>query len=454
MSAQQSSTKTSEGSRASGTRLYRRWFLLARGVWITQVVLTLAIFFASLPVYVVLLRTPCSGSACSYLQLTPEQAEALKGTGLFPGVYTAYTVVLTLVTMAVCLLVSIVIVLRRADDRMALLVALLLLSLGPSTLAFNVSAIRSPWQVPNECLSFLFVTLLPLVFSLFPTGQFVPRWMRWPTVAFLALQIPFTFFPALAALDVSAVSLGFLLFLGGVPLFVAAQLYRYRRVSSPLERQQTKWVVFGFAVVLLYLFLGVVPYLLFPVLAGNTSFYLLVYTAVEGILLLLIPLSFGFAILRSRLWDIDVLINRTLVYGLLTTSLLAMYLVLVFGGQYLLASLFGKNNQVVLVVSTLIVASLAVPLRRRMQALVDRRFYRSKYDAGRVVARFNDTLRHEVHLEPLCEQLLAVVEETMQPAHLSLWIFESERMSIPSLQIGTLPSVATGGDKKATGHDA
>ena len=121
--------------------------------------------------------------------------------------------------------------------------------------------------------------------------------------------------------------------------------------------------------------------------------------------------------LRYRLYDIDVLINRTLVYGLLTATLLGTYLLLVFGGQYLLASFFGPSNTVVLVVSTLLVAALFQPLRQRVQQLVDRRFYRSKYDAARVVARFSETLRQEMNLDQLCEQLVTVVQETVQPSH-------------------------------------
>jgi len=126
--------------------------------------------------------------------------------------------------------------------------------------------------------------------------------------------------------------------------------------------------------------------------------------------------------LRSRLWDIDVLINRTLVYGLLTASLLAVYLVLVFAGQTLLSSLFGHNNDLVLVGSTLIVAALFQPLRHRIQQVIDRRFYRRKYDAQKTLAAFSATLRGEVNLEQLHEHLIAVVQETMQPAHVSLWL--------------------------------
>jgi hypothetical protein len=162
---------TESRERLSSARLYGRWLLLARVGWVALVVLTLAIFFASLPVYLALLQTPCAGPACGYQQLTPEQAGALKGIGLFPDVYTAYAVTLTLALMMVCLVVSTVIIWRRSRDRMALIVALFLVTLAPFAVMLNVSARPSPWQVPNECLSFLFVALFQLVFSLFPPGS-------------------------------------------------------------------------------------------------------------------------------------------------------------------------------------------------------------------------------------------------------------------------------------------
>jgi hypothetical protein len=252
--------------------------------------------------------------------------------------------------------------------------------------------------------------------------------MRWPIVAFLAVQIPFTFFPALAALHISAVSLGFLVFLGGAPFLVVAQLYRYRRVSSPLQQQQTKWVVFGFAVLITYMVLGIVPYLMFPVAASSGSLYLPAHTAVQNILLLLIPLSFGFAMLRSRLWDIDVLINRTLVYGTLTVLLALVYVGLVIGLQSLVHLFTGQVSQspVVIVASTLAIAALFQPLRHRIQKIIDRRFYRRKYDAAKTLEAFSARLRNEVNLEQLREQLLNVVQETMQPAHVSLWLCPPE----------------------------
>jgi hypothetical protein len=189
-----------------------------------------------------------------------------------------------------------------------------------------------------------------------------------------------------------------------------------------MERQQLKWFTYGLAISILMLIIILITIFTLPSGGPGALFYLAVVC---------IPISAGIAMLRYRLYDIDVLIHRTLVYGLLTASLLVVYLGLVFGGQYLLASLFGPNNAVVLVVSTLIVAALFQPLRRRVQHLVDRRFYRSKYDAAQVLARFGETLRQEVNLDQLCEQLLVVVRETMQPAHLSLWFRPRKPKDMP-----------------------
>jgi len=406
------------------TRLHGRWLLLARGFWITLVVLTLGIFFASLPVYLAQLQTPCAGMACTFsLQLTLELAGALKGIGLSLGNYVAYSVALTLASVVVCLVVSTLIVWRRSDDRMALLVALMLVTLGPFFATLSVWESSSPWRVPNAFLYFLTGALFVLVFLLFPNGQFVPRWMRWTFVVFLVGQVPSIFFRDVPfALNTSAAQVSYLLVIGEAAILAVVQLYRYRRVSSPLERQQTKWVVFGIAVPVIVYVSVHVPYLIFPVLASPGSLYPLAVIVVGILLLLLIPLSFGFAMLRSRLWEIDVLINRTLVYGALTVILTGVYVGLVIGLQALLRGIISQDSGVAIVISTLAIYFMFQPLRRRIQRIIDRRFYRSKYDAAKTVAAFSTTLRQEVDLDQLREQLLAVAHQTMQPAHVSLWL--------------------------------
>ena len=197
--------------------------------------------------------------------------------------------------------------------------------------------------------------------------------------------------------------------------------YRSRYLFTYIQRQQTKWLLYGFVPFALLNFLTEVLQGI-PALNPSTTLIAVVEPVVEVVSYLIITLAVGIALLRYRLFDIDVLINRTLVYGLLTATLLGTYLVLVLGGQHLLSSFLEPNNAVVLVVSTLIVAALFQPMRQRMQQVVDRRFYRSKYDAAQVVADFGETLRQEVNLDQLCGQLLTVVQETVQPTALSLWL--------------------------------
>ena len=159
---------------------------------------------------------------------------------------------------------------------------------------------------------------------------------------------------------------------------------------------------------------------------------------------ILIPLSFGFAILRYRLWEIDTIINRTLVYGALTVLLALLYFGLVISLESLVHLITGQVSQssIVIVASTLFIAALFQPLRRRIQRIIDRRFYRRKYDAAKTVAAFSATLRQEVDLEQLREQLLTVVQETVQPAHVSLWLRPSARHANQRAPLGANPPVS------------
>jgi len=404
MSVQDAPTKTRKRSQALDTRLHGRWLLLARGLWITLVVITLTIFGASLPVYIAQLQTPCAGTACWYTQLTPEQAGALTGMGLSLGDYTAYMVALTLASVVVCLVVSTLIVLRRSDDRMALLVALTLVTFGPIIATNSVSASLSPWRVPNECLNFLALSLLVLVFLLFPSGQFVPGWMRWTLVGFLAGLVPTAFVAPLMP-NTLGEWLTYLVSLGVLATVVFIQLYRYRHVSSPMQRQQTKWVVFGLAVPATVDALVTVPYLIFPVLASRSSLYLLAHNVVFPFLPLFLPLSFGFAMLCSRLWDIDVLINRTLVYGTLTAIVVGVY-VLVVSILSTLLHTFGDFP--IALLATGLIAVLFQPLRARLQRMINRLMYGERDEPYAVLSRLASRL--EATLAP--EAILPTIVET------------------------------------------
>ncbi len=144
-------------------------------------------------------------------------------------------------------------------------------------------------------------------------------------------------------------------------------------------------------------------------------------------LVLIIPISIGIAVLRYRLWDIDILINRTLVYGALTSILAVIYLSLVFALQFLLRGIINQDSPIAIVAATLVIAALFQPLRHRLQETIDLRFYRRKYDAARIMAAFSASLRNEVDLNQLNEHLIAIVEETMQPTYVSLWLRKPDR---------------------------
>jgi hypothetical protein len=223
---------------------------------------------------------------------------------------------------------------------------------------------------------------------------------------------------------------GYLLISFGTGVY--AQLYRYFRVASPAERQQLKWVIVGLGA-FMSTALAVLPpldYLLAsPAVSANPA-RALVLSVIPDTLFratsLFIPVSITISVLRYRLWDIDIIIRRTLIFGLLTGTLGLVY----FSSVVLLGQVFqdltGQQSTLAIVLSTLAIAALFSPLRRRIQDIIDRRFYRRKYDAERTLANFATVIRDQIDLNELTTVLLSIVQETMQPEHLSLWLKEQK----------------------------
>jgi hypothetical protein len=245
----------------------------------------------------------------------------------------------------------------------------------------------------------------------FPDGRFIPGWTRWLAFAFAAWTV-------VILITGGTGSWSFLTHFwasaGWYSTGALAQIYRYIRVSSPIQQQQTKWVVFGSTLAFFAFVVRTLPIVLAPSLFKPGIFSLL-YTLLTRplmyLFMLLIPLSIGISILRYRLWDIDILIRRTLIYGVLTAALALIY----FGGVVMLQvgfrALTGQTSQLAIVASTLTITALFSPLRGRVQMTIDRRFYRHKYNAAQALAAFSATVRDEVDLNRLTGQLLALVEE-------------------------------------------
>jgi membrane protein YdbS with pleckstrin-like domain len=408
------------------TRLRGGLLVLARGAWIAGVVATVWLYVFELPKIYRQLQTVCVGAtACPAGALSPAGVRTLHELGLSIGEYAAYILAFFVALELGWFAIGCVIFWRRSDDWMALLVSLfLVMSTTDTGISKSLPAFVYPvWDPPFQFVSYLASILSVFFFFLFPDGRFVPRWTRWCAVVMVVVAVPLYFFPnSPFNLNSWPGGLNVLVFVSFVGIFLFAQLYRYRRVSNQVQRQQTKWVVFGVTIALLVFLGGVLYSLIFPSFSQPGSLYSFAFTIALGMALLAIPLSIGLAVLRYRLWEIDVLINRTLVYGTLTVILTGVYVGLVIGLQAPLRGITNQGSGVAIVISTLAIYFLFQPLRSRIQRNIDRRFYRSKYDAAKIVAAFSVTLRQEVDLEQLREQLLTVVQETMQPTHVSLWL--------------------------------
>jgi hypothetical protein len=445
------------GSSAATSRLQGGTLTLARGLWITVAVAVLAIFFATLPANFAYLHTvSTTATSLSYGQLTSSGFRQLRELGLSIDFYATFLVVSNVIFVLVWFAVGVLIFWRKSDERLALLASLTLVMFPIGfTDTIRVAALPPTWQLPVQCMQFLGGMVLSLFLYVFPDGRFVPRWTPWLLIVWVIENSDVTFF-AISPINPSVHSLidGFL-FIGLLCSIVAVQVYRYRRVSTPVQRQQTKWVVFGTTTGILGFIVALIVGTLFvPASAQSGPLASMIGNTALHLFLLLIPLSIGVAILRSRLWEIDVIINRTLVYGTLTVLLALVYFGLVIGLESLVHLVTGQASlsPVIIVASTLVIAALFQPLRHRLQKIIDRRFYRHKYDAAKVIAAFSSTLRNEVDLDQLREQLIAVVQETMQPSHVSLWVRKPGRAEVPSLQVGKPPHDEADVHEEIAGH--
>ncbi|HZC04198.1 MAG TPA: hypothetical protein VE338_01015 [Ktedonobacterales bacterium] len=394
-----------------------RWLTGARIGWVALVALSLALYAIMTPIYVSLVQQVCVGGAC---QLTPQQAHALLRLGVSLQTYALASVALNLLFALVSCLIAALLFWRRSTDWMALLVGLLLVMISSNNVTGVIGgSARQPWHTLALIIDIANLAMLVLVFTLFPNGRFVPRWSRWLAPAWLVVQLPLAVIPSATIPD----WLDGLIYLGVFGAVIGSQIYRYRTKADSVQRMQTKWVVMGIVTTLLIDLALYQPYIFAPALRAPDSLYPIAAEALFHLVVLLIPISFGVAILRFRLYDFDIIINRAIVYGLLTTILAAVYAGLVLGVQLLVSIVTQQDTSTLAIVaSTLAISALFQPLRRLLQNTIDRRFFRSKFDATKTVAAFGATLRSEISLTELRDHLTDVVAQTMHPTHISLWM--------------------------------
>src|SRR5215216_2476691 len=306
---------------------------------------------------------------------------------------------------------------RRSDDWAATLFSLMLVTDCSIPLRSEWGLERAvPWlEFPIRFVWVLANFLFLILLFVSPDGRFVPRWTRLLGAAAIPAAVLVDLSQELSKARLGLTALIWSLF-WGVGLY--AQVYRYRHVSGPVQRQQTKWVALAFGLIVLFVLLGVVIPLV--VLDAANGWFVWALPALAAVFALL-PASVGVAILRHHLYDIDRLLSRTLTYGLLTVVLGLVYAgAVVVLGQALNPR--GGYSGLAVAASTLLIAALFQPLRRRIQDRVDRRFNRRRYDAAKTVEAFSARLREHVDLDTLSAELLGVVDQTMQPTTASLWL--------------------------------
>lgn len=375
---------------------------------------------------VLVLAVAIIGFAIHYEQPTligsPQMLELLDRLGVPVALATTVSFVLPFTAAT---LLAFAVLLGRRDDLMALLFAggLVGLFLFWSGAPRAVAAALPALSAVAAAVESLAIGLVVLMVYVFPDGRFRPRW-TFPLAGLLvALLVLVPGLPATArllAVDPDALTpwkIVLTVVVVGVWVFTGAiaQALRYRRYADAVQRQQQRWILFGLAVLL-------VPSVAVLIAAGlgavrQTAWLLLAMALLSCVL----PTTATVALFRYRLFELDRLVSRTISWTAMTILLGVAYLGLVVALQAVLAPLTGGSDLAV-AISTLLVAALFSPTRQGIQRWVDRRFYRSRYDAKRVVERFTQSVRHGVALEALADDLTEVVKRTLQPASVSIWL--------------------------------
>jgi hypothetical protein len=354
-----------------------RWLLLARAIWVAIFLMAVGIFIASIPYDYDQKLQVCTAANCDVERLDPEDAEALRDLGLTERFYAAYYTSMAVVFGLSFTLVAAVILWRRSTDWMAMLVSVALVTFGTSLpeVSHALADANPEWIFPVLFVGVIGITSFFLLLFLFPDGQLVPRWTRFPAIARIALGVATFAYMTVLKGEVEESALFY-----GIPVVlligVLSQVQRYRRHSSPAQQQQAKWVVFGLTFMMLATIAGgVIEFELFdpgrPRLLGKLIGIPLLFVVPS----LVVPTAVGVSILRYRLLDIDVVFNRTLVYGAITVALAIAFVGSAALFQLIFSTISGDQSPFALAGSALLIGVLFLPVRRRVRHLLDRRFY-------------------------------------------------------------------------------
>lgn len=423
-----------------------RSLFLARAAWVVVALLSLVLFVVSIPGRFEVLRSACTGVACESGALSPENIRMLEELGLSSGFYAGYNVALEGVLAVVFSAVALLVFWRGSESGRALFFSSMLLAFGLFATPAVDTLLAPPYVfwLPTHVLQVFGLWSFLMSFYVFPNWKLEPRWTLPLVVGWTALMLACLIFPSVPFNPSvpSHVPVGWSLMLSAWLLTgVAAQVNRYRRSSDPAERQRTKWFVFGVAVCVA----GLVTYATIPLVVpilqepGEPGVvYELVAKPFVVFVLALIPLSIGVAVLRYRLFDIDLVINRALVYGALTACVVGLY-VLVVGGLGVLTD--ARNHPVFSLLATGLVAVLFAPLRERLQRTVNRLVYGERDEPYEVLSRLGQRLEGALNPDAALDTIVETVAWALKLPYAKITV-EREGEIVTSAAYG----VSVGGD--------
>lgn len=411
--------------------LYR----LALVSWIVIALLCIGLFWVDLIADYFEIIVPCTEGVpgvfndCNFASLTPAEVSVWTSWGLTLETYGVIMLSGAVFTFLVYTTLAVLLLWQQRHSWLGLTISLALIVIPFTMFAGSRSfgAINPNLIWPATIASFLGNGIMLLFLYLVPNGRFSPRWAYIPLIATFLLLVLGLEFPITGRISISG-SVQTLFSFASVALVLiggSLQVYRYLREANAVERQQTKWIILGVVILVTAIIAWVLVFgRALPIPDGQPRIIAILVSGIyqDFFALPFLPVAIAIAILRYRLWGIDVIIRRTLIYALLSGLLALTY----FGSVIVLQTIFGAfisgQSPLVLVISTLLIAALFAPLRQRVQVFIDRRFYRQKYDSQQILAQFAQTARDEVEIDVLQAELVQVVQETIHPEQISVWI--------------------------------
>jgi len=398
----------------SAPQLPARWQRAAQVLWMLVTLLALAFFIYEVNLsYTELLDAP--------LNLQRNLADH----GISLRVYADYLTGLRSIYMLVHLVIAGIVIFKRPNERIAVFTAFFLVLLGTTfwPLAERVADQSDFWRLPRAIANLLMSSSLLIFFLIFPDGRFTPRWTKPVAVVMLGILVIENFFPESKLNPQNNWTVGTALSLITLVIMVYVPVHRYRSMSNPVLRQQTKWVVYGISAAIIGFFLVTLPASFGISMEEGTTYGLI---SITGMMLsiLCIPISIGIAITRSRLWDIDPIINRTLVYGALSFLTILFYVLTV--GVFALYFRSNETNLVISFIATGVVAIIFEPLRQRLQRAVNRLMYGERDDPATVLMRLSQRLDSALAPDSVLQTIVETLAQTLRLPYAAISLLDEE----------------------------